>query len=368
MKFLRLSSTAAVLTIAFAGPAMAADVNTYRPGQVYAASPMPNADVCAMQCSGTAQCYGWNFLRSGNPDGSGICELNATGAAAVGHPYAVSGDNGGRTYGASNVVRGQSRTFRIGSPQAAMPASPVVRARAATPPQRRNMPAPVVRKRTYAPAANAASRPAAPQAARAAAPRPQTKPAATPTPQMTLTQQQAMQIAAKQDAARRAASAPKARPIPAARLHVQPAATPRIPSAAPRAPYAGHRMPPRGAQPVRAPLPSARSAAAAYQQARPETRQRPQVMPMPAQAPVPPSNLYGSLYDAPVGQGPTSGQAVAAFGRRIAKAKAKAAPQSITPPMMSETKPADPNAPVSTAVPVKPVETSGLEMAGPSPQ
>jgi len=45
MKFLRLSSTAAVLTIAFAGPAMAADVNTYRPGQVYAASPMPNADV-----------------------------------------------------------------------------------------------------------------------------------------------------------------------------------------------------------------------------------------------------------------------------------------------------------------------------------
>ena len=358
MKFLRL--TVPALTIAFAGSAMAADFNTYRPGQVYAASPMPNADVCAMQCSGTAQCYGWNFLRSGNPDGSGICELNATSAAAVGHPYAVSGDNGGRTYGASNVVQGQSRTFRIGNPQAAMPAAPVMKARATPPPQRRNVPAPVVRKRTFAPAAPAAPRPQAR--------RPQPKPAAAPAPQMTLTQQQAIQIAAKQKSAGRPA-APEARPMPASRARVQPAATPRIPAAAPRAPFAGAPMQARPAQ-SRAPQPAARAPMGGYPHTRPQAQRRPQQHPqmMQAPAPAPQPNLYGSLYDSPIADGPTSGQAVAAFGRRMARAKAATAPKSVTPPMLSETKLADPNAPVATAVPVKPVETSGLEMAGPAPQ
>lgn len=340
MKTLRLIVPA--LTLAFAGSAMAADVNTYRPGQVYAAAPMPSADVCAMQCSGTAQCYGWNFLRSGNPDGSGMCELNATSAAAVGHPYAISGSNGGRTYGASNVVRGQSRTFRIGNPQAAMPAAPVIAARAQTAPQRRAAPAPVVRKRTYAPQ----TRPQGPAPAPQARPQPRPAPAAE---QMSLTQQQAMQIAAKQNAARAAAPA-QARAATPQTPQLQQASTPRRPAAAPQTPYARAPMPPQAA-----------AAQAGYPAARPQ----PQMMqPQPA----PRAPLYGSLYDAPVADGPSSGQAVAAFGRRLNRAKAAAAQKSVTPPMLSETTPVDPNAPVSTAAPVKPVEKSSLEMAGPAPR
>ncbi len=353
MKTLRLLIPA--LALAVASPVMAADVNTYRPGKVYAASPMPSADVCALQCSGTAQCYGWNFLRSGNPDGSGICELNASSAAAVGHPYAVSGDNGGRSYGASNVVQGQSRTFRIGNPQAARPvtmpakaASPrihtgnasVQNARIQNAPMRRPATnAPVIRKRTFAPAAQAAA--SRPQAVRPRQPQ-------APAPQMTLTQQQALQMAAKT----RRPTAPQMRPQmqQAGSPRVHPASTPRTqPGATPQSPYNRPQAAPHNQS--------------GYPKAAP-------ARPIQA-APAPRPNLYGSLYDAPVAQGPSSGQAVSALGRRIARAKAgqaKASPKSVTPPLYADRPASAPDAPIATAAPVKAIKRSGLEMAGPSPQ
>lgn len=385
MKALRLIlPVLPVLTLSFAASAHAADVNTYRPGQVYAATHAQNAGICEMQCSGTAQCYGWNFLRSGNPNGSGMCELNATSAAAVGHPYAISGDNGGRTLGASNIVQGQSRTFRIGNPEAARPVMrpaprPVVQAA----PQRRPVTAPVIRKRTFAPSGQtqAQARPQAP--ARPAAP--QTRQAAASNPaNLTLTQQQALQIAAKE---KKAASAAQARPAaPQARL--QQASVPRRPVAPARPAYGQPHpaaqmqqpmerpMQPRPqmqmpARPQQAPMPQMQQRPAGYPQAPQAPRAQapmPQAPRPQAPQPSPQPNLYGSLYDIPVAKGPSSGQVMTALGNRMNRAKAKAAAKSPTPPLYSQRTPVSPNAPVSTAAPVKPVQQSGLQMAGPAPQ
>lgn len=367
-----------VLTLAMASPVMAADVNTYRPGQPYAVSQMPSADVCAMQCSGDAQCYGWNFMQSRAPNGSGVCELNSSSAAPVRHPFAVSGDNGGRSFGASNVVQGKTRTFRIGNPQAAMPAQATPQAmqsaRIQAAPQRRRVEAPVVRKRTFAPAQTQE------QPRQAARPQNPNMQRAVQTPAQAQMQRQAHpQMRAPQQAPQNL-----------------PASTPRRPAAMPRAPYGQMQARPQMQRPQnmrpQAVTPPARPATAPQPQAAPHARPQaaaprppvpaqaqigyPQAAPMPAPmapAPAPKNDLYGSLYDVP--EGPTSGQAVAAFGRRMAgaraaqaKAQGKAAPKA---PLYSERPAENPNAPIATAAkaaPVKPINRTGLEMAGPAPR
>jgi len=324
---LRLIVAASALSLA--APVFAADINTYRAGQTYSANTTSSPQTCALQCSGDAQCYGWNFLRTGAPNGSGVCELNANVANAVGHPFAISGDNGGRSYGASSVVRGQARTYRIGNPEAARPqmqtkAAPTNLISA----ERRRVAPPVVRKRTFAPVApNAQMR---------------------PQPQPTLPRtQQARPMATQQrphqpQMQRARAHAPQQHMAPQTRdPRLQQASTPRrvAPQNAPvqARPQAQRQQIPPQAYPQR---PNQ-----AQHQSQPMAQSQQQRAP---KAP----NLFGSLYDVP--KGPSAGQAVATLGRRKAAAMAqvKAAAQN-------------PDLPMPTAVPTTPVSRETLEMAGP---
>ena len=115
-----------LLTLALAGPSRAADTGTYRPGQAYLSLTAPNANLCAAQCNGDAQCKGWNFVRVKPNAPTGLCEFNSVRVAPVPSPVSISGDNSSAR-ASSRLIPAGTRTIRVGQP------APVPQPRAAQP-------------------------------------------------------------------------------------------------------------------------------------------------------------------------------------------------------------------------------------------
>ena len=99
----------------FALPVLAAEPGTYRPGAPYYSTQAPSADICEQQCSGDAQCKGWNFVAVNPNAANGVCEFNSTDASPVPSDVSTSGSNGVTSYSRRVAVGGTS-TVRVGSP------------------------------------------------------------------------------------------------------------------------------------------------------------------------------------------------------------------------------------------------------------
>lgn len=99
----------------FALPVLAAEPGTYRPGTPYYSTQATSADICERQCSGDAQCKGWNFIAVNPNAANGVCEFNSTDAAPVPSDISISGSNGVTSY-SRRVARGGTSTVRVGSP------------------------------------------------------------------------------------------------------------------------------------------------------------------------------------------------------------------------------------------------------------
>ncbi|WP_371397706.1 hypothetical protein [Fretibacter rubidus] len=94
--------------------AFAADPGTYRPGMAYDSITAASADLCDAQCSGDAQCRGWNFVKVNPQAPIGVCEFNAQAAAPVPSRYSVSGENNSAIRSAT-IIPGRSNTVRVGN-------------------------------------------------------------------------------------------------------------------------------------------------------------------------------------------------------------------------------------------------------------
>lgn len=134
-----------ILTTAFLSQglmisAVAADQNTYRPGQAYMKTAANSHETCAQQCQGDAQCRGWNFVRPNPRTATGICEFNARVAQPVSSAISVSGEVVTSVDPLmSRAIPAGSRTRRVGTPtvEQRKPATPAQR-----PTQIRRMPVP----------------------------------------------------------------------------------------------------------------------------------------------------------------------------------------------------------------------------------
>lgn len=168
-----------IASLALSTSAFAADVNSYRNGGAYLSSPAIAPAMCESQCAGDAQCRSWNFLRSGNPNMVGMCELNSHIGTTAPHPFAISGSsNKSQTYGA-NLVQGRTNVTRIGDPVTVVPQSQV-RARTLTastrptarqvPHQNSGIPATITRQRSFTPSPQTRRQPVAPQSPSAVPP------------------------------------------------------------------------------------------------------------------------------------------------------------------------------------------------------
>jgi len=100
----------------FALPAIAAEPGTYRPGAPYYSTHAASADICERQCSGDAQCKGWNFVAINRRAEKGVCEFNSTDAAPVPSEISTSGSNGVPSY-SRRLAAGGTSTVRVGSPE-----------------------------------------------------------------------------------------------------------------------------------------------------------------------------------------------------------------------------------------------------------
>lgn len=107
-----------VISLSFTAPALAAEPGTYRPGTPYYSTQAGSANICEQQCSGDAQCKGWNFV-SVNPNApNGVCEFNSLNASPVPSEISVSGSNGAPSY-SRRVSAGGTSTVRVGAPEPA---------------------------------------------------------------------------------------------------------------------------------------------------------------------------------------------------------------------------------------------------------
>jgi len=102
-----------ILSSVLAVPAFAVDPGTYRPGMTYDSISAANANICESQCSGDAQCRGWNFVKINPTQTTGICEFNAREAAPVPSPYSISGDNISQ-FRSAKLIQGRNNTVRVG--------------------------------------------------------------------------------------------------------------------------------------------------------------------------------------------------------------------------------------------------------------
>jgi len=102
-----------ILSSVLALPAFAVDPGTYRPGMTYDSISAANANICESQCSGDAQCRGWNFVKINPTQTTGICEFNAREAAPVPSPYSISGDNISQ-FRSAKLIQGRNNTVRVG--------------------------------------------------------------------------------------------------------------------------------------------------------------------------------------------------------------------------------------------------------------
>ena len=128
-----------ILSLTITGLALAAEPGTYRPGQAYLSLTAPNANLCAAQCNGDAQCKGWNFVRVKSNAATGLCEFNSRRVAPVSSPVSISGDNSSAR-ASSRIIPSGSRTIKVGQPAPQPVAGPRPAAKAAaapaTPPRR----------------------------------------------------------------------------------------------------------------------------------------------------------------------------------------------------------------------------------------
>jgi len=96
-------------------PAIAADIGMYRPGTPYSSIIAQAADICEAQCTGDAQCRGWNFVKIKPTARNGVCEFNSQIAAPVASPISVSGENY-ETPRSVKVHQGKANVIRVGTP------------------------------------------------------------------------------------------------------------------------------------------------------------------------------------------------------------------------------------------------------------
>ena len=113
------------LSLIAAPTAFAADVGTYRPGIAYDSITAASPDLCDAQCSGDAQCRGWNFVKVNPQAPIGVCEFNAQAAAPVPSPYSVSGENSSAIRSAT-IIPGRSNTVRVGNMSPASVTPPTI--------------------------------------------------------------------------------------------------------------------------------------------------------------------------------------------------------------------------------------------------
>ena len=116
MRFLSVAAFSLLLSV----PAFAADLGQYRPGTPYASTVAPGADVCANQCSGDAQCRGWNYVKA-NPRAPGVCEFMSSVAAPIASAISISGEGVNATPFSSRLTSGGTNTVRVGTSAALTP-------------------------------------------------------------------------------------------------------------------------------------------------------------------------------------------------------------------------------------------------------
>jgi len=329
--------TSAILMIGL--PALAAESGTYRPGQPYMSVPAQSPDQCQQQCSGDAQCKGWNFVQVRRSANASICEFNARKVAPVASAISISGDSHSAT-DSSRIVQAGRRTVRVGAPA----------------------PQPVLAGRTTRigqPQVHAqAHRRIVPQQARANAAAPQAQPA--------IQQRQMMRGPARQAVRRQVQPVPQMhRPTRTAFRHsVDMAAPQRAMPARPQAPAAAPARPqfkpmldtapqadapgPVATQPTAARLERAPNISEASQASMPRARSISEAS----------SAAYPSTPDSRLAGAPTAPVSVAQaqnslFGSLYDDVKA---PKTLTPADI----PADPDAPIPTvhSIPTVPIEQS----------
>ena len=109
--------TTVIFSQGWALNALAADPNTYRPGQAYLKAAANSHEVCEQQCQGDAQCRGWNFVRPQPRTATGICEFNARAAMPVSSAISISGEiTTSIDPLMSRAIPAGTRTRRVGTP------------------------------------------------------------------------------------------------------------------------------------------------------------------------------------------------------------------------------------------------------------
>ncbi len=114
---MRILMTSIILASTIAATATQAfEPGTYRSGQIYQSIKGQNAQACALQCAGDAQCKSWNFVQVRHTQNVGICEFMATNSVPVPSSISISGESRSARQSA-NLIPAGSRTTRIGLSQ-----------------------------------------------------------------------------------------------------------------------------------------------------------------------------------------------------------------------------------------------------------
>jgi len=110
MRLLTISLFTALLSV----PAYAADLGTYRPGTPYSTTIAQGADICDNQCTGDAQCRGWNYVKP-NPKAQGVCEFLSTVSSPISSQISISGESASATRVSPRLQVGSTNTIRVGT-------------------------------------------------------------------------------------------------------------------------------------------------------------------------------------------------------------------------------------------------------------
>lgn len=100
-----------IAALSFGGQSFAADVGTYRPGNIYLTIPALAHTQCAAQCGGDAQCKSWNFVQAGH--NRNYCEFNTRESVPVSSAISISGGNPS-AYNSARIIQAGYNTTRIG--------------------------------------------------------------------------------------------------------------------------------------------------------------------------------------------------------------------------------------------------------------
>ncbi len=129
MRILSLLSASVLI----ASPAFAADLGVYRPGTPYNSTVASSAEICDHQCSGDAQCRGWNYVKP-NPRAPGVCEFLSSVSTPIASQISISGEGFSSRGVSPSLTAGGTNTVRVGTP--VQPATPKPTISKVAPPQR----------------------------------------------------------------------------------------------------------------------------------------------------------------------------------------------------------------------------------------